>query len=210
MMDSKTMKSYRVPCLSAADDVLTIPRARIDEAPWGGTYRPRSEAAVGWLPDGLEVLLTCWEVDPRTTESAPNADVYKDSCLEFFLTPYPEVSDAYLNFEFNSRGTLLLGCDGPEKERIRLAEAEGSLFAIRPLRLDGGRAWGIRFHIPFSFLESRFGPPRMLPGHAFRGNFQKCGDLCAVEHYLSWNPIDAPQPDFHRRECFGALRVDPF
>ncbi len=201
------MKSYEIQCISQPDEVMEIPRILIEEAPWGGTYRPRCEAAVGWLPDGLEVLLACWEVNPRTTESEPNSDVYKDSCLEFFLTPYPDTSNAYLNFEFNSRGTLLLGFDGPDGERIRLPEADGSLFEIRPVTLEGGKAWGIRFHIPFTFLQTLFGVPGMKPGHVFRGNFQKCGDLCDIEHYLCWNPIHAAQPDFHRRACFGALRI---
>ena len=203
-----TMKSYGVRCLSASDEVLSIPRARIEETPWGSTYRPRSEAAVGWMEDGLEVLLVCWEENPRTIETEPNSEVYQDSCLEFFLSPYPEVSDAYLNFEFNSNGTLLLGFDGPGKQRIRLPEAEGSLFDIRLLRMDEGKAWGLRFHIPFSFLTGKYRQPAMQPGHVFRGNFQKCGDLCAEEHYLCWNPIHAPQPDFHRGECFGTLRVE--
>ncbi len=205
------MKSYEVKHLAAPDDVLLVPRAKIDEAPWGAAYRPRSEAAVGWMPDGLEVLLATWETHPRAVETEPNAEVYQDSCLEFFLAPYPEISPAYLNFEFNSRGVLLLGFDGPggaSADRIRLPEAEGSLFRIRPIRLDDGRAWGIRFRVPFPFLESKFGPKGMAPSHPFRGNFQKCGDLCEVEHYLSWNPIEAPTPDFHRRECFGTLRVE--
>jgi len=205
------MKFYGVKRLATPEDVIGIPRVRIDEAPWGATYRPRSEAAVGWTPDALEVLLATWETHPRAVETEPNAEVYEDSCLEFFLCPYPEISSAYLNFEFNARGVLLLGFDGPggaKGERVRLPEAEGSLFRVRPVRLDEGRAWGIRFRVPFSFLEGKFGPKGMAPGHDFRGNFQKCGDKCAVEHYLSWNPIVAPGPDFHRRECFGALHVE--
>lgn len=204
------MKELVAPFLEDAGRILALPRVRIDEAPWGATYRPRAEAALGWRPDGLVVLLAAWEESPRAVETVPNAEVYQDSCLEFFVQPFPKVSPAYLNFEFNARGTLLLGFDGPDGpagERIRLPEVEGSAFGIRSLRLDGGRAWGIRFHVPFAFLARRFGPTGMAPGHAFRGNFQKCGDRCEVPHFLAWNPIAAPAPDFHRRECFGALRL---
>jgi hypothetical protein len=38
------------------------------------------------------------------------------------------------------------------------------------------------------------------------GNFYKCADDTAFKHYLSWNPILTPNPDFHRPEFFGELR----
>jgi hypothetical protein len=37
------------------------------------------------------------------------------------------------------------------------------------------------------------------------GNFYKCADETISPHYLSWNPIDAPAPDFHRPEFFGEI-----
>jgi hypothetical protein len=40
-----------------------------------------------------------------------------------------------------------------------------------------------------------------------RANFYKCGDLTAHPHFLSWNPIDLPKPDFHRPEFFGTLTL---
>ncbi|MDE6137165.1 MAG: hypothetical protein K2F97_06800, partial [Muribaculaceae bacterium] len=38
-----------------------------------------------------------------------------------------------------------------------------------------------------------------------RGNFYKCASATSQPHYLSWNPIDTPEPDFHRPEFFGKL-----
>ena len=42
------------------------------------------------------------------------------------------------------------------------------------------------------------------PGAAMRGNFYCC-DETLHPHFGSWNPIKAPEPDFHRPECFGRL-----
>ena len=46
------------------------------------------------------------------------------------------------------------------------------------------------------YLENR--------GAAFRGNFYCC-DESIHPHFGSWSAIKAPQPDFHRPECFGKL-----
>ena len=40
---------------------------------------------------------------------------------------------------------------------------------------------------------------------AVRGNFYKCGDKTAHPHFVSWNPVGTPSPDFHRPEFFGEL-----
>jgi hypothetical protein len=38
-----------------------------------------------------------------------------------------------------------------------------------------------------------------------RGNFYKCGDSLSVPHFLSWQPIDNPTPNFHLEKFFGEL-----
>jgi hypothetical protein len=38
-----------------------------------------------------------------------------------------------------------------------------------------------------------------------RGNFYKCGDKLTKPHFLSWNAIDTPSPDFHVPQAFGTL-----
>ena len=43
------------------------------------------------------------------------------------------------------------------------------------------------------------------PGVAWRANFYKCADASSHPHWLTWAPVDWPQPDFHRKEFFGTL-----
>jgi hypothetical protein len=40
-----------------------------------------------------------------------------------------------------------------------------------------------------------------------KGNFYKCGEDMTPQHYGSWNPVTAKEPDFHRPECFGDLVI---
>ena len=46
----------------------------------------------------------------------------------------------------------------------------------------------------------------LLDGRTMRANFYKCGDLLPRPHFLSWNAISLPRPDFHCPEFFGTLR----
>jgi len=38
-------------------------------------------------------------------------------------------------------------------------------------------------------------------------NFYKCGDGLSKPHYLSWKPIVAEKPDFHRPEFFSTIEL---
>ena len=39
-------------------------------------------------------------------------------------------------------------------------------------------------------------------------NFYKCADLTSTPHFLSWAPIDTPEPDFHRPEFFAPITLE--
>ena len=40
-------------------------------------------------------------------------------------------------------------------------------------------------------------------------NLYKCGDSLARPHYLSWQPVATPHPDFHRPEFFKPVLFEP-
>ena len=40
---------------------------------------------------------------------------------------------------------------------------------------------------------------------SIKANFFKCADGTPHIHFLSWNPIGTPSPDFHRPAFFGEL-----
>ncbi|MBP5277596.1 MAG: hypothetical protein J6Z18_03800, partial [Prevotella sp.] len=47
-----------------------------------------------------------------------------------------------------------------------------------------------------------------ISGMSFRANFYKCGDLLPKPHFLSWNAVEIPQPDFHRPDQFGKVTFE--
>ena len=61
--------------------------------------------------------------------------------------------------------------------------------------------WQTAICIPFGLIGMDGGN---LPEN-IRANFYKCGDKTAHPHFLSWNPVEVPHPDFHRPEFFGKL-----
>lgn len=84
--------------------------------------------------------------------------------------------------------------------RLLLPDGAGSLHAECARTADG---WDVTYELPFKLLRLFF--PEFAPSGTIRGNFYKCGDLTAQEHYLAWNRVDAECPDFHRPEYFGTM-----
>ena len=66
---------------------------------------------------------------------------------------------------------------------------------------SAGQEWWRVALIPFSVLDVDAVPATL------RCNFYKCGDNCAIPHYLSWAPIDTPAPNFHCPEFFGEVTL---
>ena len=72
-------------------------------------------------------------------------------------------------------------------------------FALR----NGEHTWSVIEIIP---VEALFrSSVDNFSGKEMRANFYKCGDELPTPHFLSWNPIEWPEPSFHRPEQFGKL-----
>jgi hypothetical protein len=66
--------------------------------------------------------------------------------------------------------------------------------------------WSLYLEIPKHLL--RFDAKESLSQKIFKANFYKCGDLTDEPHFLSWNPISAPKPNFHVPQFFGQLETE--
>jgi hypothetical protein len=139
------------------------------------------------------------------------SEVYKDSCVEFFLNPFPERSDDYFNMEFNAMGVMLIGVgkDGDDSKRYYFKEKEVEGFEIvssikRPvIGAHGSDHWTLHVRIPKAFFEQYYG--REFTDKKAIANFNKCGDETEFEHYGSWNEVSSPTPNFHLPQYFGDL-----
>jgi hypothetical protein len=204
-----TKKTYRVKTLDSSQPEWwkQAEEARVDCFPWPSAidYRPRTSARLGTDGTSLFVYMETDETDLRA-ETKGLGHVHTDSCMEFFLSPDPRAFPNYLNFEFNPLGAMYLSIGTNRHDRRVLGSDDyREVFSVRTAVFDKG--WSLEFHIPLSFIKGFFPLLELKPPLAMRGNFYKCGDLCAKPHYGCWSPIALAKPDFHCPDFFGILSI---
>lgn len=133
-----------------------------------------------------------------------NGEVWTDSCVEFFIA----LDDSgYYNFEFNCIGKALLGF---RKERPHAIHATAPIMqSIKRVSNLGDKPfeekslnepWELIVAIPATALFKH--QIDQWQGVKARVNLYKCGDNLTQPHYLSWAPINTPNPNFHVPNCF--------
>lgn len=161
--------------------------------------------------DGLNIYLLYQVEEPqvRAVNTAFNAPVWEDSCVEFFFSPSGN-NTYYYNFEFNAIGTVLGGYGKDRHQREQLpdsvltkVETSPSLGKEPIAGIWGEIQWDLQVKIPVEVLV--FNKIEDLSGLTGHGNFYKCGDKLENPHFLSWEPVRTPNPDFHLPVHFGQL-----
>lgn len=170
-------------------------------------YLPGVNFRIGHIEKEIWLKYYVAEKHLRAKETLTNGDVYKDSCVEFFVSVDGE---KYYNFEFNCIGTTHLA-HGPGRgnrkfvnpEIIEKIEIESSLGTTPFNDRSGNFEWEMMIRIPLECFT--FDKIKSLNGLKATANFYKCGDETAVPHYVTWNPVGTENPDYHRPEFFGKL-----
>jgi hypothetical protein len=176
-------------------------------------HRPLAQAKLQY--DARHLYLT-FRVEDRYVRCVVRdyqGDVCTDSCVEFFFTPGTKISDGYFNIEANCGGTLLFTHRHGRDERVvplpaevaRSLEVTHTLPEVVDPEVTAPVTWEIAYRVPWRLLRPWARVTRPAPGALWRANFYKCADLCSHPHWLTWAPVDWPQPDFHRPEFFGTL-----
>ncbi len=203
---------------AAAGDIATIldrqgSRCLIDKANWADQYPYAPLTSVSAAHSGaalyLDFFVRCNYL--RAVNNKDLSPVSQDSCVEFFVSPDP-TDTLYWNFEFNCIGALNASFRRERAHPTRLSPDQlrqvvrRASCGSRPFcEIEGMFAWEILTIIPFGLLgiEYHGGQPVEMSG-----NLYKCASATSAPHYLSWNPIDTPKPDFHRPEFFGRIILD--
>lgn len=143
----------------------------------------------------------------KAVETRINGDVYKDSCVEFFISPGCE---NYYNFEFNCIGTIHLGYgQGRYGRRFVRPDIIDKIERVSTLgnepfeEKSGNFEWEIMIRIPLEAMA--YSDIKSLKGLKALANFYKCGSGTSIPHYVTWNPIKTKKPDYHRPEFFGKI-----
>jgi len=167
-------------------------------------HKPEVDVYLGHSGDSLFLHYKVGHDYVRAVNRNDQEPVYEDSCVEFFL----QENENYRNFEFNALGVCLSAVGAERKSRRRLQSEELALIrrnaSLHPDTLppeDVLSNWNLTVEIPFSMIA-------LERGKSFRGNFYKCGDKTLIPHFVSWAPIKAIKPDFHRPEFFAELSID--
>ena len=136
--------------------------------------------------------------------------VWEDSCVEFFVQRKGEKS--YRNFEFNVHGVLLASQRESKESAEKLShETMSSIVRFTTIKHYYSAElevsdWTLYTEIPKQAIG--FSIDEEMSHHSIRANFYKCGDETTESHFISWNPIDLPKPNFHVPQFFGELTFE--
>lgn len=212
------MKSIRVPFVEGltaggperALETLQLRGQRFDvnEVNWPDAY-PYAPICAGFIARDAKCLAVSFHVsglDLRAVNLEDNMLQWEDSTVEFFVQD--PSGEAYYNFEMNCIGTILSAKGAGRRNRtVRSAQEVSSVARFSTLprekaEIEGGvHSWSVVELIPYELIGV---DPANVP-ETLMANFYKCGDLTAHPHFLSWNRIDTPEPDFHCPKFFGKL-----
>ena len=185
-------------------------KLNIDEAPWPVyNYVPSVKFSVGHSLDCLFLKYYVSEEAVRARYRQTNDPVFKDSCVEFFISFNNE--EEYYNLEFNCLGTCLSGFGGGRENRQLLPEKViAKIKRLAVMQKTASTAgdlltnWQLTLIIPLEVF--RWHHFSSFQGVSGKVNFYKCGDELPQPHFLAWNNIQAAAPDFHLPEYFGEVQ----
>lgn len=196
------MKMYNIPRIDGAPDWSAVSVLAVDTILWEPDCGIRMTQQLCYDDKALYVRQQAWESAIRAEYSTPLSPVHEDSCMEFFFAL--DADERYFNFEINPNGCIELGFGRTVKTASALChKAEQETFRPCCVRTSGG--WAAEYRLPLDFFRLFYPDFRLVPGIRFRGNCYKCGDRTEHPHFLAWNPVHTPTPDFHRPEFLGEM-----
>ncbi|WP_313368138.1 carbohydrate-binding family 9-like protein [Sphingobacterium mizutaii] len=191
---------------SLANSLFGLEWNQIDQAPWQTQFpiNPEVKFQVAYDQESIYIHYDVHEEYIKAQYIRPNENIWEDSCVEFFISF--DDRKTYYNLEFNVLGAGLIGYGTSDKaNRNRLTSEEilsvSSFTQVK--NLQGKKSWNIILAIPISLFGKTVDD---LRGKTVQANFYKCGDNLPNPHFVAWNPIDVPNPNFHLPEFFGEIK----
>ena len=146
----------------------------------------------------------------RAVTTEDQGPVWEDSCVEFFCQVPGDRH--YMNFECNCIGAMVGSRRLGRDEEVRPFSPEEMAQIKRKCTFpreafeekDGLFEWDVELQIPLKLIFRESEP--VFP-QKIRANFYKCADKTKKPHFLSWQPIELPKPNFHCPEFFGEIEL---
>ena len=181
---------------------------------WGPSYKPRTEAKLSYDDENLYVIFRVEDRFLKCVTKKHNGLVWRDSCVEFFFLPNLFGPPHYFNLEVNCAGFVYMAFQ-------RVPRIDFDLISVRDIEsieiahshkdpvkkeIEHSIKWTVEYRLPFQLLKKYADINIPTKGVAWKANFYKCAENNSHPHWLSWNEIDHPEPNFHLPEYFGTLR----
>lgn len=208
----KTLEIEKVDFQELAGDYASLAKNMnslvwhdIAAAPWKSEfpYIPKVQFQVGYNDQYILLHYSVEEKFVKGQYIRPNENVWEDSCVEFFVSF--DNRETYYNVEFNVLGVGLVGYGTSIKSNRNRLSAEEILQinAYSSVQtVAGKKSWQQILQIPFHTFKVN---AEELQGKQAHANFYKCGDALPNPHFIAWNDIDNPTPNFHLPQYFGEV-----
>lgn len=216
-MKSLLVKHINIDSIIPAKDVSRLLNANnvewnsIDNVCWDKEYpyAPIVKFRIAHSGNFIFVNYKVREKAVRAVAETDNGNVWEDSCCEFFFSP--SADNMYYNIESNCAGKILFESGNTRHGRKRYPLDFVSRID-RWSSLGNGvfeekladEEWEMALVIPVDMFEG-LNDVTSLKSTA---NFYKCGDKLNTPHFLSWNLVETPKPDYHRPEYFGKIEFE--
>lgn len=185
-------------------------RLEVNSVNWAQEYPacPNTQVYIAATTNKLYIRYDVKGQQLRAMAANDQEEVWCDSCVEFFCQ-LPG-SNEYMNFETNCIGKMVASRREGRDKNVRLFDKEQMALIDRFSSVgeepfeekDGEFTWFVVIAIPWALITEDGKRPTN-----FKANFYKCADKTKQVHYLSWNPIALPHPDFHCPAFFGEIKV---
>ena len=188
-------------------------KLQIDQVNWPDRFPEKPEVSVD-ITNDHEALLVHYHVKGEQLRAVTTEDqgpVWEDSCVEFFCQVPGERH--YMNFETNCIGAMVASRRLGRAEDVQPLPPEQMALIERKCSFprevieekDGLFEWDVEIRIPLKLIFRARQP--VFP-QTLRANFYKCADKTKKPHFVSWQPIPLPNPDFHCPEFFGEIVLE--
>jgi hypothetical protein len=187
---------------------VNAPLFLIDNLLWTENgYKPLVSFKIAHTENSIVLRYHVRESHLRAVIRQTNGPVFKDSCVEFFISL--ESNDYYYNLEFNCLGTALVGYGSSKEKRVYIdSRLIGKITTHQIIHNSTNTKnslieWELVINIPFEIFA--YHHVTSLKDVVCKANFYKCGDDLPEPHFLSWNQINYPNPNFHLPAFFGQI-----
>ena len=178
---------------------------------WKEGKKEQTVAKLLWDDRYLYVSFHCEDAHIWAEHTKRDSPVFRDDCVEVFISPNPAKPENYFNIEMNVSGAFLdqHHPDGPEKKLAEEWNASGVKISTT---IDGtlnddsdiDRSWTLEAAIPldnFKAVTKRTSP---RPGDVWHLNLNRLGGKTNPQ-YSQWSPSQTERPQFHAPRSFGRV-----